>query len=184
MDSGSSARVFEYFDDGAYAVLDCQREGATRLGASYFYPPLKGSPKAVHHLDEFRSNSPSKSSVLKFWDEVARELEALDVGAPSEQTINAVCEFSTQIPPSFPYPDVEHDDSSGSVSLRWHGVRSRRVFSINFVNKNEIVATLMPPEQGKQSLWRFQMSDERKISDLLTRADIVEIVGGEPAAMG
>ncbi len=186
MDDGSVARVFNldaYYggDDHSYGTY------APRTRDSGVVEPLFRRPERQSNVAPLRTNaqmavSPPRSPLVKFWDEVARELEALDEGAPTKETINLLCRFSSQIPNDFDRPEVEHDESTGGVTLRWHNPALARVFSVSFVGKDELVTTMMPPLPGEQALWRFNVAEERRISDLLSKQEVIDVAKSNQGA--
>lgn len=127
----------------------------------------------ANSIDELK---PSIQLKIDPWEGILRDLESLesseDFIAPSRSTLRDFEALVRIVQQSARLPDVEHDDSSGFLSLRWYSEAHRSMFSMTFPGTGEVVATLMPPSAGRQGVWKLKTRDEIKFLELLAEPSV------------
>jgi hypothetical protein len=82
---------------------------------------------------------------------------------PSEDVINATIRVAGYLPATTAAPQIELDDSMGSISLVWRDKSNENVFSLEIPNSRFAVGVGFGTEFLKFKAWRHLISDERKI---------------------
>jgi hypothetical protein len=90
-------------------------------------------------------------------------IRAVDSVLPSREVIDATQRISGYLPVGTVLPQIEVDDSTGSLSLVWRDRLHRNAFSLEITNSDFVVGVGVGPKFSRFKPWRHPISNERKI---------------------
>jgi hypothetical protein len=137
--------------DGMMPILR-QATGSTNLGGAYIVEPHR------------RPQKPDLTAriALRLAD-IPDMIRAEDSVLPTEEVVSAAILVSGYLPATTVLPQIEIDDSTGSISLVWRDHLHDNVFSLEIPNSRYLVGVGYGKDFSKFKPWRHSISDERKI---------------------
>jgi len=101
-----------------------------------------------------------------------------DVVWPTSTVLKNFELISGYLPNSINIPDIEIDDSVGSISLVWVDSSVQRSFSLTIPSGGEVIGVITSTSPARSASWKLPVSDDRKIVGKIEMdVDAKELVG-------
>lgn len=105
---------------------------------------------------------------------------AEDSVLPSSELIDAALRVAGYLPAGSVLPQIEVDDSAGSIAFVWRDDASESAFSLEIPNPRVVIGVAVGKAFAKYKPWRHSISEERKIvEEFQSSGPVRRLLSGE-----